>query len=59
MTTWKKSSLRSSGEISAAEFKATCLRLMDEVAQRGRSFTVTKRGKAVARSEAACAVPMR
>ena len=36
-------------EISAAEFKARCLSLMDEVSTRGRSFTITKRGKPVAR----------
>jgi prevent-host-death family protein len=47
MTSIKKDGLR--GTISAAEFKATCLSLMDEVSERGRSFTVTKRGKPVAR----------
>ena len=36
-------------QISAAEFKARCLSLMDEVSTRGRSFTITKRGKPVAR----------
>ena len=36
-------------QISAAEFKSRCLSLMDEVAMHGRSFTVTKRGKPVAR----------
>jgi len=36
-------------EIPAAEFKAKCLSLMDDVAERHRSFTVTKRGKPVAR----------
>lgn len=35
--------------ISAAEFKATCLSLMEEVSNGGRAFTVTKRGKRVAR----------
>ena len=36
-------------QISAAEFKATCLDLMDEVERTGRSVVVTKRGRAVAR----------
>ncbi len=35
--------------ISAAEFKARCLKLMDEVALTRRSLVVTKHGKAVAR----------
>lgn len=34
--------------ISAAEFKARCLELMDSVAKTGASVTVTKRGKPVA-----------
>jgi prevent-host-death family protein len=51
MTTAKSDARRTSrgGKISAAEFKARCLRLMDEVSERGRSFTITKRGKPVAR----------
>jgi prevent-host-death family protein len=35
--------------IAAAEFKAHCLRLMDEVAQQRRSIVITKRGKPVAK----------
>lgn len=35
--------------LPAGEFKATCLKLMDEVAATGKSVTITKRGKAVAR----------
>jgi prevent-host-death family protein len=35
-------------QISAAEFKATCLDLMDEVDRTGSSVVVTKRGRAVA-----------
>ena len=35
-------------QISAAEFKATCLDLMDVVARTGGSVVVTKRGRAVA-----------
>jgi prevent-host-death family protein len=34
--------------MSAAEFKARCLELMDAVARTGRSVAVTKRGRAVA-----------
>ncbi|SOB80116.1 prevent-host-death family protein [Sphingomonas guangdongensis] len=34
--------------ISAAEFKAKCLKLMDEVQATGEPITVTKRGKPVA-----------
>jgi prevent-host-death family protein len=36
-------------QISAAEFKANCLRLMDEVAQRRTPLVITKRGKPVAK----------
>jgi prevent-host-death family protein len=36
-------------QISAAEFKATCLDLMDAVERTGASVVVTKRGRAVAR----------
>ena len=35
--------------ISAAEFKANCLRLMDEVARRRAPIVITKRGKPVAK----------
>jgi prevent-host-death family protein len=35
--------------ISAAEFKARCLELMDTVAATGASIVVTKRGRPVAR----------
>jgi prevent-host-death family protein len=33
--------------IAAAEFKANCLRLMDEVARQRRPIIITKRGKPV------------
>ena len=33
--------------IKASEFKAKCLRLMDEVAATGEDITVTKRGKPI------------
>lgn len=36
-------------QITAAEFKATCLELMDVVERTGASIVVTKRGRAVAR----------
>lgn len=35
--------------VPAGVFKAKCLALFDEVETRGRSFVVTKRGRAVAR----------
>ena len=36
-------------EISAAEFKAKCLKLMDEIARTRKSIVITKRGKPVAK----------
>ncbi len=36
-------------KISASEFKAKCLALLDQVHERGEPITVTKRGKVVAR----------
>ena len=38
-----------SREIPAGEFKAKCLKLMDEVAATGEELVITKRGKPVAR----------
>jgi prevent-host-death family protein len=35
-------------QISAAEFKARCLALMDDVSTTGETILITKRGKAVA-----------
>ncbi len=35
--------------VKAAEFKQTCLALMDEVANTGGTIIITKRGKPVAR----------
>lgn len=35
--------------IAAGQFKAHCLRLLDEVAETGETIVVTKRGRAVAR----------
>lgn len=37
--------------ISATQFKARCLALLDEVAETGEPLVVTKRGKPVARVE--------
>jgi prevent-host-death family protein len=36
-------------QISATEFKAKCLRLLDDVANTGRAIVVTKHGKPIAR----------
>jgi len=38
-----------SRSVKAADFKQTCLALMDEVAERGQTIVVTKRGRAVAK----------
>ncbi len=35
--------------VAVSEFKAKCLRLLDEVAQEGQILVVTKRGRPVAR----------
>ena len=35
--------------ITATEFKAKCLKLMDRVAERRETYTITKRGKPVAK----------
>jgi len=35
-------------EVNAAEFKAKCLAILDEVAREGESVTILKRGKPVA-----------
>lgn len=35
--------------INASRFKATCLAILDEVAQTGETVTILKRGKPVAR----------
>jgi prevent-host-death family protein len=37
------------GEITATQFKARCLALLDEVAEGGGELVITKRGRAVAR----------
>ena len=35
--------------VKASEFKATCLRLMDEVAESGEEIVITKNGRPTAR----------
>ena len=36
-------------KLAAAEFKARCLALLDEVHEKGHAITITKRGRVVAR----------
>jgi prevent-host-death family protein len=36
-------------EMKASEFKAKCLKLMDEVAETGQSVIITKNGKPISR----------
>lgn len=45
--------------MGAGEFKATCLKLMDSVAENGATYTITKRGKPVARLVPVEAAPPR
>jgi len=42
-------SARPAGQLPAAEFKATCLELMDRVRETGVEYVVTKHGKPVAK----------
>ena len=35
--------------LTASEFKAKCLRLLDEVAEHGNNLIITKRGRPIAR----------
>ena len=37
--------------VAASEFKAKCLRLLDEVAEKGDTLIITKRGRPVAKVE--------
>jgi prevent-host-death family protein len=39
--------------VSASQFKAQCLAMLDEVASTGEEIVITKRGRAVARVSAA------
>ena len=45
----KNDGARESRTIKASEFKATCLRLMDEVAESGEEIVITKNGRPTAR----------
>ena len=45
----KKDVATESRTIKASEFKATCLRLMDEVAESGEEIVITKNGRPTAR----------
>jgi prevent-host-death family protein len=36
-------------KLAAAEFKARCLALLDQVNERGQTITITKRGRVVAK----------
>ena len=49
MTRDVKVSDRSARTMTATEFRAKCLGLMDEVAETGREIVITKRGRPVAR----------
>ena len=52
LMTWYDDQVMSpSREITATEFKARCLRLLDEVAGTGETLVVTKRGRPVVRVE--------
>jgi prevent-host-death family protein len=44
-------------EIKASEFKAKCLKLLDQVAATGEEIVITKHGKAVARVVREVAAP--
>jgi len=48
-----KSAVDHAVHISASQFKATCLELMDDIARTGRDVVVTKRGHPVVRVSAA------
>lgn len=45
----RRSTRKPKGQVSAAEFKATCLELMDRVKETGVEYVVTKHGKPVAK----------
>jgi prevent-host-death family protein len=44
-----KTSVRQTRTVTASEFKARCLQLMDEVNASGEEIVITKRGKPVSR----------
>ena len=37
--------------VTASEFKAKCLRMLDEIAEHGDTLIITKRGKPIAKIE--------
>ena len=37
--------------LAASEFKAKCLRLLDEIAEKGTTLIITKRGRPIAKVE--------
>ena len=45
----RKDKPNGSRTIKASEFKATCLKLMDEVAETGEEIVITKHGRPVSR----------
>ena len=47
--TARKDKADGSRTIKASEFKATCLKLMDEVAETGEEIVITKNGRPVSR----------
>ncbi len=49
MTVAKRDGASESRTIKASEFKAKCLRLMDEVAESGEEIVITKNGRPTAR----------
>ena len=41
--------MKKEATIAASEFKARCLRFLDEVAEQGRSLVITKHGRPIAK----------
>ncbi len=48
MTMWCRIELMRTRVVSATEFKAKCLALIDDVRERGECITITRRGQPVA-----------
>ncbi len=48
---------RTGRTVTASEFKATCLKLMDEVAESGEEIVITKNGRPVSRLVPYCETP--
>lgn len=49
MKSQRRTGASARGRVSAAEFKATCLELMDRVREMGEEYVVTKHGRPVAK----------